>query len=288
MENLTDIRTIKAVIARHGFTFSKGLGQNFLTDESVPEQIAEESLVDENTGAVEIGPGIGTLTASLCKRAKKVVAVELDKRLLPVLADTMADYDNFKVINADALKTDFAKLIEEEMTGLRPVLCANLPYYITTPIITSLLESKAPFETMTFMVQKEVAQRICASPASKAYGAITAMVQYYSRAEMLFDVPASSFIPAPKVDSAVVKLTVYKQPPFQVRSAENMFRLVKASFAQRRKTLVNALLGGLGGGFSKQQIEQAITAIGFDTNIRGECLSIEDFGRLSDVLYEKK
>ena len=239
--NLCDIDVIRAVLAKHGFHFSKSLGQNFLTDISVPQRIAAMSGAAEAGNVVEVGPGMGCLTAELCRTAGRVVAVELDRALLPVLDETMAEFDNFEVVQGDVLALDLAALCAEKFGDAHAVACANLPYYITTPAITALLESRA-FDKITVMVQKEVAQRICAAPGTAAYSAFSIYVQYHAAAEILFDVPADCFVPRPKVDSAVLRLTPLAAVPRSKRRTKSCsFALVRAAFNMRRKTLVNAL-----------------------------------------------
>ena len=280
--DLCNINDIKALLMRHGFHFSKAKGQNFLTQSWVPREIVLDAGIDETCGVLEVGPGIGPLTQQLCRNAKKVVAVEVDRSLQPVLAETMAGNENLEIIFADILKTDIPALVSEEFSGLRPMACANLPYYITTPVLAALLESRA-FEAVTVMVQKEVAQRICAPAGKGDYGAFSVFCQYYAVPELLFDVPPSCFIPQPKVTSAVLKLTMRTEPPCPIQDEKLFFRVVKASFAQRRKTLLNALSSGFGE-FSKQQLSTAIEAAGFSPTVRGETLGIPEFAKLCDAL----
>lgn len=277
---LTNIGTVKALMEKHGIKFQKKFGQNFLINEDVPIRIAEECGATENDCVLEIGPGIGTLTRELCSVAKKVVAVEIDTGLIPVLSETLADFDNVEVINSDIMKTDIKSLFEEKFAGHDVFVCANLPYYITTPILMLLLESRLPFKKMTFMVQKEVADRLCSNSKDGDYGAVTASVSYYGRVEKLFNVSAGNFMPAPKVDSAVIQITVYDEPPVKVADEGLFFRVIKAAFEQRRKTLVNALSGKVD--ISKDDIARAVETVGLDVNIRGERLDIADFARLSD------
>lgn len=284
--NLCDIQTIRAVLGRHGFHFSRSLGQNFLTDESVPRRIAEMSGAAEAKNAVEVGPGMGCLTAELCRRAEKVVAVELDRALLPVLDETLAEFDNFEVVQGDVLALDLAALCREKFGDGRAVACANLPYYITTPAITALLESGA-FEQVTVMVQKEVAQRICAAPGTAAYSAFTIYVQYHAAAEILFDVPADCFVPRPKVDSAVLRLRPLKEPAVKTQDEKLFFALVRAAFNMRRKTLVNALGPVLGSSMGKEEIIELVLSVGLDARVRGERLSLQDFARLADAAAEQ-
>ena len=280
--NLCDIDTIRAVLGRHGFRFSKSLGQNFRTDETVPRRIAEMSGAGETGNAVEIGPGMGCLTAELCRRADRVVAVELDRALLPVLGETLAGYDNFEVVQGDVLQIDLAALCREKFGEAQAVACANLPYYITTPAITALLESGA-FQKITVMVQKEVAQRICAAPGTAAYSAFSIYVQYHAEAALLFDVPADCFVPKPKVDSAVIQLTPRTQPPVAVRNEKLYFALVRAAFNMRRKTLVNALGPVLGSAMGKEEITELIQSVGLDARVRGERLSLAEYAALSNA-----
>lgn len=284
--NLCDIETIRAVLGRHGFHFSKSLGQNFLTDESVPRRIAEMSGAAECGNAIEVGPGMGCLSAELCRRADKVVAVELDRALMPVLAETLADYDNFEVVHGDVLETDLAALCKEKFGDGKAIACANLPYYITTPAITALLESGA-FEQVTVMVQKEVAQRIAAPAGKGDYGAFSVFCQYYAVPELLFDVPPSCFIPQPKVTSAVLKLTMRTEPVCEIRDEALFFRTVKAAFAQRRKTLLNALSAGFGE-LSKAELAELIEESGFAPTVRGETLDIPSFASLANAIAERK
>ena len=283
--NLCDIETIRAVLGRHGFHFSKSLGQNFLTDESVPRRIAEMSGAAECGNAIEVGPGMGCLSAELCRRADKVVAVELDRALMPVLAETLADYDNFEVVHGDVLETDLAALCKEKFGDGKAIACANLPYYITTPAITALLESGA-FEQVTVMVQKEVAQRICAPAGKGDYGAFSVFCQYYAEPELLFDVPASCFIPQPKVTSAVLKLTMRKEPVCEIRDEGMFFKVVRAAFAQRRKTLLNALSAGFSQ-FDKPALAGVIEACGFAPTVRGETLDIPGFAAIANALADR-
>lgn len=282
MKKLSDIGTIKDILTRHGFSFSKGLGQNFLINPSVCPRMAEMSGAGEGVGVIEIGPGIGVLTQELCQLADKVVAVEIDKRLIPVLGETLADFDNVKVVNEDVLKLDLHKLIEEEFQGMKVVVCANLPYYITSPIIMSLLEEKLPIEAITVMVQKEAAQRICAEVGTRQSGAVTVAVNFYSKAEMLFTVSAGSFMPAPKVNSAVIRLDVNKEPVVEVADTKKFFRVVKAAFGQRRKTISNSLSSGLG--MEKSAVNQLLDDCGISLTARAEQLTMEDFGKIAERL----
>ena len=284
MEGLSNIGTIREILSRHGFSFSKGLGQNFLINPSVCPRMAEESIYSDNIGVLEVGPGIGVLTNELCKRAKKVVAVELDKRLIPVLGETMAEHDNFTLINADIMQIDLHSVIAEHFEGMDVVVCANLPYYITSPVIMRLLEERLPIKLITVMVQKEAADRLTARVGSRESGAVTVAVDYYSHAERLFEVSRGSFMPSPRVDSAVIKLTLRDKPDFELKSDSNFRRTVKAGFAQRRKTLANSLASSLG--IAKEDIIKMIEAVGLPSNIRAEKLTTQDFCRLADCLTE--
>ena len=282
MNRLSDIGTIKDILNRHGFTFSKSLGQNFLINPSVCPRMAELSGAGEGVGVIEIGPGIGVLTNELCKLADKVVAIELDKRLLPVLEETLGEYDNLKVINADVLETDLHKLIEDEFSGMEVVVCANLPYYITSPVIMKLLEDKLPITAITVMVQKEAAQRICAEVGSRQSGAVTVSVNYYAKPEMLFSVSAGSFMPAPKVDSAVIRLNVLDEPPVMVKDEKKFFLVVKASFSQRRKVISNSLSSGLS--LDKSKTAKTLEKSGVPLNARAEKLSLQNFADIANNL----
>lgn len=284
---LTDISVIREIMARHGATFQKKFGQNFLINHTVPERIAEAACGDGECGILEIGPGIGTLTRELACRAKKVVALEIDTTLIPILDETLADCPNTSVINQDVMKTDLAELIEREFLadGMRVSVAANLPYYITTPILMKLVESRLPFEAITVMIQKEVAQRLCAPAGDSEYGAITASLSYYGKVERLFSVPAGCFLPAPKVDSAVIRIKLYREPPVSVKDEATLFKTIRGAFAQRRKTLANSL-GTEFASLGREGIAAAISAAGLDASIRGERLTLEDFARLADILFE--
>lgn len=286
MYNLTDIKTIQTILKKHGFRFSKSLGQNFLTDSEVPVKIAELAEIDESYGVIEIGPGMGTLTVELAKRAKKVVAIELDRDLMPILKETLKEFNNIEIINNDVLKTDINQIIEEQFSGLKVAICANLPYYITTPVIMYLLENKVKAESLTFMVQKEVALRLCAKPDTADYGAITLAVNFYTKPSLLFNVPATSFTPMPKVESSVVRLEIQNEPPVKVENERFLFRVIRAAFAQRRKTLVNSVCNTLGEKIHKDEILAALNICGLAENIRGEVLSLEDFARFSEIIYK--
>lgn len=279
--NLTNISCVREIMTRHGIAPQKRYGQNFLINPTVVERIAE-TCADSEAGVLEIGPGIGTLTRELAPRFKKAVALEIDKNLIPVLDETLSDFDNVKVINADAMKTDLGALIKEEFPGMKVYVCANLPYYITSPVIMSLLESGGIFEAVTVMIQKEVADRLCAEPGSAEYGAITLAVNYYSETEKCFNVAPGNFMPPPKVTSSVIKMNIRKEPPVCVRDSEKMFSLIRAAFACRRKTLANALSAA--GICGKDEAYGILEKLGYDANIRGERLSLSDYAAISDEL----
>lgn len=280
--DLCNINDIKALLARHGFRFSKSMGQNFLIEDWVPRDIAEASGAAPGVGVIEVGPGIGPLTWELSLRADKVVSIELDRSLLPILAETLSDRPNAEIFPGDVLKTDLPGLVTEKLAGLSPIACANLPYNITTPAITALIEAGC-FQSITVMIQREVARRICAAPGTGDYGAFSVYCQYHTKPEILFDVPPTCFIPAPKVTSSVLRM-VPQTPPAEVDDPKHFFRVVRAAFAQRRKTLLNSLSSSLGDGTSKEAIANAIAACGLPENIRGERLSISDFAALSKAL----
>lgn len=282
MNRLSDIGTIKEILSKHGFTFSKSLGQNFLINPSVCPRMAELSGADKGVGVIEVGPGIGVLTNELCKLADKVVAIELDKRLLPVLDETLSEYDNLKVVNADVLEIDLHKLIEDEFQGMEVVVCANLPYYITSPVIMKLLEEKLPISAITVMVQKEAAQRICAEVGSRESGAVTVSVNYYAQPQMLFSVSAGSFMPAPKVDSAVMRLDVLKTPPVEVKDEKKFFAVIKSAFSQRRKVISNSLSSGLS--LSKADVATLLENSGVSPTARAEKLTLQNFADIANNL----
>ena len=283
--NLTDINQIKDLLARHGFRFSKSLGQNFLCAAWVPEDIADSAEIDGETGVLEVGPGVGCLTVQLAERAKKVVSIELDNALRPVLAETLADCDNAEIVFGDVMKTDLPALVKEKFSDCaRVVVCANLPYNITTPVLTAFVESGL-FDCITVMIQREVAKRICAKENTADYGAFTVLMQWYTQPQMRFDVPPGCFIPAPKVTSSVITMKKRSVPPCAVIDEKRMFALVRAAFNQRRKTLCNAMMHGLG--LSREAAAAAIAAAGLPEQVRGEALSIAQFAALSDALETK-
>ena len=274
--NLCDYSEVTRLLKAHGFTFQKSKGQNFLIDPGVPERIASGAGLDSSCGVLEIGPGIGALTVALCKRAGSVVAVELDRRLIPVLEDTLSEHDNVLVLNGDVMKLDVSALIAEQFENQPVRVCANLPYNITTPVLTRLIEAEG-IDSITVMVQREVAQRICAAPATPEYGAFSVFVQYYAETEFLFVVPPESFMPRPKVHSAVITISPKKKRPLDGEAERMFFRVTRASFAQRRKTLLNALSAAFGDKLKKDEISEAIRSSGIDPQARGETLSVERF-----------
>ena len=276
---------IRELLAKYGFHFSKSKGQNFLTQRWVPERIVRASGIDKTCGVIEIGPGFGPLTQELCQKAGKVVAIEVDQTLQPVLRETVGEFSNLEILFADALKTDLPAMVAEEFSGLRPVACANLPYYITSPVLTKLLESRC-FSLITVMVQREVAQRICAAPGSGDYSAFTVLCNYHAQPELLFDVPASCFLPQPKVTSAVVCLKVRTEPPAELLDERTFFRTVRAAFAQRRKTLLNALSSGFSE-LGKSELAETLHTCSISPMVRGETLDIPSFAALSNALYRR-
>ena len=282
MENLSNISVIRDVLSRHGFSFSKGLGQNFLINPTVCPRMAEMGNAQPGWGMIEIGAGVGVLTAELAQRADKVVCMEIDSRLLPILDETLAEYDNIKIVNQDVLKVDLHKLIAEEFPNMPVAVCANLPYYITSPIIMNLLESRLPISSLTVMVQKEAAQRICAMPGSREVGAVSIAVRYYCEPKVLFQVSRGSFMPAPDVDSTVIRLDIRKQPVVDVKREEDFFLVVKAAFSQRRKTLSNTLSSGLS--MNKTQIAELLERAGVASNLRAEQLSMQQFADIANAL----
>lgn len=281
--NLCDIRTVREILAAFGTGTKKSFGQNFLINQSIPERIADNCCDTSDSVIVEIGPGIGCLTAELAKRYKKVIAFEIDKTLIPVLSYTLGEYKNVEVINSDILEVDLPEILREKAAGERVSVCANLPYYITTPILMRLVECGYPFDSITVMVQAEVASRLAAPSGSADYGAITASLGYYGTVSKLFTVAAGNFMPAPKVNSAVVRIDLFKDKPVKPKDEKIFFAVIKAAFGQRRKTLVNALQTGFPN-LTKEEITDAVTSLGFDERIRGEKLSTADFAALADKL----
>ncbi len=279
--NLTDYNEIRDLLARHGFRFSKSMGQNFLTADWVPERIAESAGLDRETAVLEIGPGVGCLTAQLAQRAGKVLAVELDRSLKGVLAETLSAYDNVELLFGDMLKQDIPALVRERFGGMRAVVCANLPYNVTSPLLTALIRSGC-FETLTVMIQREVARRICAAPNTPDWGAFSLFIQWHTQPELLFDVPPHCFHPQPKVTSSVIRLTRRTEKPFDVSDEELLFRIIRAAFNQRRKTLPNALSSGLG--TERGEIERVLRNCGLDPKIRGEALDLGAFVKIADEM----
>ncbi|PWM37895.1 MAG: 16S rRNA (adenine(1518)-N(6)/adenine(1519)-N(6))-dimethyltransferase RsmA [Clostridiales bacterium] len=283
MPNLSNIGVIREVLARHGFTFSKALGQNFLINPSVCPRMAEAAHAAPGYGILEIGAGIGVLTAELAARAERVVCVEIDGRLLPVLEETLSDFDNVEIVNEDVLKIDLHALIRERFAGLQVAVAANLPYYITSPIVMKLLEERLPIESITVMVQKEAATRLCAAPGERACGAVSLAVQYYSSPEILFPVSRGSFLPAPNVDSCVIRLTLRREAPIALENEAFFFSVVRAAFSQRRKTILNTLSSGLK--IPKGELGPLLEECRVSPSARAEALTLEQFGALANALY---
>lgn len=281
--NLCDLKTVKAIMGEYHLTFRKEFGQNFLTDRSVVEEIAENCCDRADGTILEIGPGIGTLTYELALRHKNVISLEIDRGLIPVLSYTLSEFDNVRVINEDVMKADLEALLKEPFENGPVSVCANLPYYITSPILMKLLESRLPFDCITVMIQKEVADRLTSPAGGKDYGAITAVLAYYGKAEKLFDVPADRFVPAPRVDSAVIRIRLYREKPHRPQDEALFFRTVKAAFAQRRKTLVNTLDAGFSE-LTREEVQGVIASLGYAPDIRGERLDVAAFCALSDAI----
>ena len=288
MATLGNPQNTIAVLNKHNFSFQKKFGQNFLIDTHVLDKIIDSANITKDDMVLEIGPGIGTMTQYLCERAREVVAVEIDKTLIPILQDTLQEYDNITVINEDILKVDINRLVMERNQGKPVKVVANLPYYITTPIITGLFEAHVPLESITVMVQKEVAERMQAKPSTKDYGALSLAVQYYADPYIVANVPPNCFMPRPNVGSAVIRLTLHDAPPVKAKDEKLLFRLIRASFNQRRKTLANGLNNSPDLPFSKEVIAEAIAELGEKETIRGEALTLEQFARLSDILGDMK
>lgn len=282
MENLTDVSVIKSLMKKHGFEFSKSLGQNFLINPSVCPKIAEQGNAKKGFGVIEIGTGIGVLTAELAKRAEKVVAIEIDERLIPILEDTLSEFDNVKIINADVMDTDLSKIIDNEFEGLDVAVCANLPYYITSPVIMKLLESRLRIKSVTVMVQKEAAKRLCAGMGTREMGAVTVAVNYFSYPKVLFDVSRGSFMPSPNVDSCVVRFDIKEETPSGVKDEKFFFKVVRGAFSQRRKTLANSVTSALV--IEKSIVLQSLEQSGLAVNVRPEQLSMEELINFSNIL----
>ncbi len=281
---LTDIHVVKSLMESHGIRFRKKFGQNFLINKKIVSDIAENCGAKPVDGILEIGPGIGVLTAQLCQRYRRVVGIEIDKNLIPVLHETLSAYDNVNIICQDVMKTDLKALLKTEFSGMRVSVCANLPYYITTPILMQLFESELPFSHITVMVQREVADRLCAAPGTADYGAITAAVSYYAKPRRLFTVSRGNFMPPPHVDSAVVRCDLYDTPPVMVKDKQTLFCVIRAAFAQRRKTLCNALVSAFPG-FDKETIAALLTKQNIPLQTRGETLDLMAFSRIADALF---
>lgn len=282
MENLTNITVIRDIFERHGFSFNKNLGQNFLVNPSVCPKIAEMGNAQHGWGILEIGTGVGVLTHELAKRADKVVAVEIDSRLIPVLGETLAEHDNVKIINEDVMKADLSKIISENFAGLKVGVCANLPYYITSPVIMLLLESRLPIESVTVMVQKEAGKRLCAEMGTRDAGAVTAAVRYYSEPKLLFNVSRGSFMPAPNVDSCVIRLDIKKETELVISDEAFFFKVVRGAFSQRRKNICNSISSALG--LPKQTVAEAVAAAGISETARAEQLKMTDFAAITEKL----
>ena len=285
MNNLSDINTIKAILSSHKFKFSHSLGQNFIVNPDICPKMADLGGVSKDIGVLEIGPGIGVLTRELATKAKKVVAIELDKKLLPILGETLSEFSNVKIINGDILKLNLAEIIKEEFYNMEVIVCANLPYYITSPVIMRLIEEKLPINSITVMVQKEVATRICAGAGHKETSAFTIFINYYCDTEFLFDVKKENFIPSPKVDSAVIKLNIKKNSDLQIKDENTFFKVVKAAFLQRRKTVLNSLYSGLD--ISKEKLSQILKEAQIEPNSRAENLSMKQFSNLSNIIFKE-
>lgn len=286
MSELSNFKNTQEIIKKHNFSIQKKYGQNFLIDEHVLNKIIAAAELTEDDYVIEIGPGIGTMTERIAPECRHVTAIEIDKELIPILSETLSGFDNVDIINEDVLKVDLNKLIAERNDNKPVKVVANLPYYITTPIIMSLLENKIPIDTITVMVQKEVADRMMVGPGTKDYGALSLAVQYYAKPYIVANVPMNCFIPRPNVASAVIRLTCHKEPPVTVKDEKLMFNLIRASFNQRRKTLINGISNFSGLSFTKEQVAMALNSIGLSENIRGEALDLEKFAKLSDALLE--
>ena len=286
MSELSNFKNTQEIIKKHNFSIQKKYGQNFLIDEHVLNKIIAAAELTEDDYVIEIGPGIGTMTERMAPECRHVTAIEIDKELIPILSETLSGFDNVDIINEDVLKVDLNKLIAERNDNKPVKVVANLPYYITTPIIMSLLENKIPIDTITVMVQKEVADRMMVGPGTKDYGALSLAVQYYAKPYIVANVPMNCFIPRPNVASAVIRFTCHKEPPVTVKDEKLMFNLIRASFNQRRKTLINGISNFSGLSYTKEQVAMALNSIGLSENIRGEALDLEKFAKLSDALLE--
>lgn len=281
--NLYDYNTVKRILTKYGFTFSKALGQNFLINPDVCPAMADSLNADDKTGVIEVGAGVGVLTKELCRVAHKVVSIELDKRLLPVLSETLSECDNLEIVNADIMKTDLHSLIREKFSGCTSVkVCANLPYYITSPVIMTLLESELPIDEIVVMVQKEAGERLCAEVGTRQAGAVTVAVNYYAESEILFDILRDSFMPSPKVDSVVIRLKLRQKQGFNLKDKKKFFTVVKCAFSQRRKTALNSISNTMG--VQKAKVSAAFDSLGIDQNIRAEKLTMEDFMNITDLI----
>lgn len=287
MADLGNAGATAAVIKKYDFSFQKRYGQNFLIDERVLGKIMDAALIEDGDGVIEIGPGIGTMTQRLCERAGKVVAIEIDKELIPILSETLSEYSNVRIVHGDVMKTDIAALIREEFPDMKVRVVANLPYYITTPIVMNLLEERLPIDSITIMVQKEVAERMQAGPGSKDYGALSLAVAYYADTYIAANVPPNCFMPRPKVGSSVIRLTIRKENAVEVSDEKLMFHLIRAAFNQRRKTLVNAISNYAGLSYTKEEVTEAVKQLGLSETIRGEALGLTEFAGLADILTSK-
>ncbi len=286
MRNLANVQVVKEILSESGFKFSKSLGQNFLIDETILDKMIENGEINKDVNVIEIGPGFGTLTQKLCMNAKKVVSIEIDSSVIPILTENTKEFDNLKIVNCDVMKTDLKALIKQEFSDGPIKVAANLPYYITTPIIMMLLEQELDVQDIIIMIQKEVADRIAAKPCTKDYGALTVAVNFYGEAKVIANVPPSSFIPQPKVSSSVIRLTIRKKPPVDVKNKKNYFKVVKAAFGQRRKTLLNALSNSGIINKSKEEISNCLENIGIDGMRRGETLTLQEFADIANRIFE--
>jgi len=284
--NISNPRETQQILKRHGFTFKKSLGQNFLIEPNILEKIVDKAEIDKTTAVIEIGPGIGALTQKIAERAGKVLAIEIDQRLLPILSETLEEYDNVKVINSDVLKISLQEIIDKEFKGFSTVkVVANLPYYVTTPIIMKLLEERLKLDSITVMVQKEVGERMTANPGGKDFGSLTLAIQFFADASILFNVPSTVFVPKPNVDSTIIQLKIRKNPPVEVSNEERLFKIIRSSFVQRRKTLFNNLVHNIVGKEKKEDLESILLSIGIDPKRRAETLTLGEFAKMADALH---